>query len=85
MIKLKRKILTTEYKILKRKKIPWESTILSLMVYLEINRKYNNNNNNNNNNYYYYYYYFVISMIKYGMEVALSYQMAVYTCYKPQD
>ena len=80
MIKLKRKILATEYKILKRKKIPWESTILSLMVYLEINRKYNNNNN-----YYYYYYYFVISMIKYEMEVALSYQMAVYTCYKPQE
>jgi len=82
MIKLKRKILATEYKILKRKKIPWESTILSLMVYLEINRKYNNNNNYY---YYYYYYYFVISMIKYEMEVALSYQMAVYTCYKPQE
>jgi hypothetical protein len=80
MIKLKRKILATEYKILKRKKIPWESTILSLMVYLEINRKYNNNYY-----YYYYYYYFVISMIKYEMEVALSYQMAVYTCYKPQE
>jgi hypothetical protein len=24
-------------------------------------------------------------MIKYEMEVALSYQMAVYTCYKPQE
>jgi hypothetical protein len=39
-------------------------------------QKYNNNN---------YYYYFVISIIKYEMEVALSYQMVVYTCYKPRE